>query len=142
MSVESNIASSRRWFEELWNKKNTAIIYELMSPNGVAVGQDMPGVEIRGPKAFEEFFNRLHGAFPDMKIKLEDIFGAGDKVVIRWSATMTHTGDTLGMAASHRPVKVGGISIAQYENGKIIRGWDHWDQLSMMQQISTTAAGA
>ncbi len=142
MSVAENVSASRRWFDELWNKKNTAIIYELMSPNGVAVGQDMPGVEIRGPRAFEEFFNRLHGAFPDMKLKLEDIFGVDDKVVIRWSATMTHTGDTLGMPATHRPVSVGGISIAQFENGKIIRGWDNWDQLAMMQQLSESAAAS
>ena len=142
MSVEENVAASRRWFEELWNKKNTAIIYELMSPNGIATGQDMPGVEIRGPHQFEAFFNRLHGAFPDMKVKLEDIFGMDDKVVIRWSATMTHTGDTLGMPPTHRPVKIGGISIAQFENGKLIRGWDNWDQLAMMQQLSESAAAS
>ena len=140
MSVEENIVLARRWFKEVWNEGKTQTIYDLMDENGIAVGQDQPGVVIRGPREFEMFVNRIRGAFPDQKITLEDAFGADDKVVIRWSAVMTHTGDQLGIPATNKRVKVTGISIAQFENGKIVRGWDNWDQLAMQQQLAATAA--
>ena len=85
-------------------------------------------------------FNRLHGAFPDIKFTVEDTFGADDKVVVRWSANMTHTGDHLGLPATNKRVTITGITIAEIENGKIVRGWDNWDQLAMQQQLAMAAA--
>jgi steroid delta-isomerase-like uncharacterized protein len=142
MSVEENVVLMRRWFKEVWNEGKSQTIYDLMDENGIAVGQDQPGVEIRGPREFEMFVNRIRGAFPDQKITLEDAFGADDKVVIRWSAEMTHTGDQLGFPATNKRVKLTGISIAQFDNGKIVRGWDNWDQLAMQQQLAIAAAAS
>ena len=93
------------------------------------------GKEIRGPKEFEDFVREIRGAFPDIKVTVEDIFGADDKVVMRWSAVMTHTGDALGMPATGRMVRSQGITIARIVDGKIIEGWDSWDQLGMLEQI-------
>jgi steroid delta-isomerase-like uncharacterized protein len=140
MSVEENIALMRRWFEEIWNEGRVQTIYDLMAENAIGIGQDQPGVEIHGPADFVALYNRIHGAFPDIKITVEDAFGAGDKVTVRWSAVMTHTGDHLGIPATKRPVRITGITIAQIEKGKIVRGWDNWDQLALMQQLSTAAA--
>jgi len=140
MSVEENIALVRRWFQEVWNEGRVQSIYDLMAPDAVAVGQGQPGEEIRGPAQFAAFYNRLHGAFPDMKITIEDAFGADNKVVVRWSTTMTHTGNDLGIPATNKRVSVTGISIAYFADGKVVRGWDNWDQLAMMQQLSSAAA--
>jgi steroid delta-isomerase-like uncharacterized protein len=140
MSVEENIALMRRWFKEAWNEGRIETVHELMAENAIGIGQDRPGVEIHGPTEFVGLVNRLRGAFPDIKIIIEDVFGAGDKVTVRWSAAMTHTGDQLGMPATNKKVQVSGISIAQIENGQIIRGWDNWDQLGLMQQLAFGAA--
>jgi predicted ester cyclase len=35
---------------------------------------------------------------------------------------------------------VTGITIAQIQNGKIIRGWDNWDQLALAEQLAATRA--
>jgi steroid delta-isomerase-like uncharacterized protein len=142
MSVEKNILLMRRWFQEVWNEGRVQTIYDLMAENCFATGQDQPGVEIRGPADFVALFNRLHGAFPNIKITIEDAFGADDKVTVRWSAVMTHTGNHLGMLATGKKARVTGITIAQFENGKIVRGWDNWDQLALMQQLSATAAAS
>jgi predicted ester cyclase len=53
---------------------------------------------------------------------------------------MTHTGGQLGFPAKNKRVKITGITIAQIENGKIIRGWDNWHQLALQQQLATAAA--
>jgi steroid delta-isomerase-like uncharacterized protein len=142
MSVEENVALLRRWFKEVWKEGKNRTIYELMDENCIAVGQDQPGVELHGPREFEEFANRLRGAFPDQAIEVEDAFGTGDKVVLRWSGVMTHTGDQLGIPPTNKKVKVTGITIAEIKNGKIIRGWDNWDQLALMQQLGVVAVPA
>ncbi len=142
MSVEENIVLMRRWFKEVWNEGRVQTIYDLMAENGVGVGQDQPGVEIHGPRDFEALSNRLHGAFPDIKVTVEDTFGADDRVVVRWYATMTHTGDHLGIPATNKPVRITGITIARIEKGKIVQGWDNWDQLALMQQLSAAASAS
>jgi steroid delta-isomerase-like uncharacterized protein len=142
VSVEENIVLMRRWFKEVWNEGRVQTIYDLMAENVVAIGQDQPGVEIRRPGDFVALFNRLHGAFPDIKVTVEDTFGADDRVVVRWSAKMTHTGDHLGMPATNKPVRITGITIARIEKGKIVQGWDNWDQLALMQQVSSEAAAS
>jgi steroid delta-isomerase-like uncharacterized protein len=140
MPVAENVALMQRWFREVWNEGRVQTIYDLLSENCIGVGQDQPGVEIHGPADFVALFNRLHGAFPDIKITVDDVIGADDKVVVRWSAAMTHTGDHLGIPATNRQVRITGITIAQIKDGKIIRGWDNWDQLALMQQLSVARA--
>ena len=140
MSVEENVVLMRRWFKEVWNEGRVQTIYDLMDENAIGAGQDEPGKVIHGPRDFVALFNRLHGAFPDIKITVEDTFGADDKVAVRWSADMTHTGDGLGLPATNKRVKITGITIAQIEHGKIVRGWDNWDQLAMQQQLAMAAA--
>jgi steroid delta-isomerase-like uncharacterized protein len=140
MSVEDNISLMRRWFQEVWNEGRVQTIYDLLDEHISGWGQDQPGVEIKKPADFEALYNRIHGAFPNQKMTVEDAFGTGDKVAVRWSSVMTHTGDHLGIPATNKEVRITGITIARIVNGKIVEGWDNWDQLALAQQISNTSA--
>ena len=140
MSVEENIQLMNRWFQEVWNEGRTETVYELFSPDGIARGQNSADGELRGPQEFEGFVRKIHGSFSEMKLKVEDVFGAGDRVVLRWSAVMKHTGDALGLPATGRTVRSRGITIARIVDGKIVEGWDNWDQLGMLEQIGVYSA--
>jgi predicted ester cyclase len=85
-----------------------------------------------------QFVERIRSAFSDIKLSVEDAFGAQNKIVVRWSGTMTHSGDGLGISASGKPVRITGVTIARIIDGRIVEGWDHWDQLGMLQQIALT----
>jgi steroid delta-isomerase-like uncharacterized protein len=135
MSVEENMQIVQRWFKEVWNEGRVETVHELFAADGVARGQRGSTGEIRGPEEFLRFVGEIRGAFPDIKVTVEDILGAGDRVVMRWSAVMTHTGDAMGMPATGRSVRSTGITIARIVNGKIVEGWDNWDQLGMLEQI-------
>jgi len=141
MSVQDNIELLSRWFREVWNEGKTETVHELLSPDAVAIGQAGSAVELRGPKEFVSFVKQIRSAFPDMHVEVEDTFGADDKVVVRWSARMTHRGDALGIPATGKPVRLTGITIARIVNGKIVAGWDNWDQLGMLQQIGAYGQG-
>jgi steroid delta-isomerase-like uncharacterized protein len=108
MSVEENVQLMRRWFKEVWNEGKMQTIHELFAPDGVGNGEHEDGKPLRGPADFVPFAERIRGAFPDIHMVVEDAFGADDKVAVRWSATMTHRGDHLGMPASGKRVRVTG----------------------------------
>ena len=142
MSVEENVALMRRWFNEVWNQRRLDAIAELMAPDAIAAGLGGADEVVRGPAEFRLFAERFQKAFSGIQITVEDAFGSGDKVVVRWSAEMTHTGDDIGIPATGRTVRIRGISLARVENGKLVEGWDNWDQLGLQQQLqASTAAG-
>jgi steroid delta-isomerase-like uncharacterized protein len=135
MPVDENMQLMQRWFQEVWNEGRIQTVYDLLAPEAIARGQRGAEAEIRGPEEFVKFVREIREAFPDLKLIVEDILGAGDKVVVRWSAKMTHRGDALGIAATDKTVRSRGISIARIVSGKIVEGWDNWDQLGMLQQL-------
>jgi len=135
MSVEENVQLMRRWFNEVWNEGRTQTIHDLLASDAIAIGELEDGKELRGPADFVPVVENLRGAFPDINIVVEDVFGAEDRVVLRWSATMTHRGDHLGVPATGKVVRLTGITIARIRDRKIIQGWDNWDQLGMLKQI-------
>ena len=132
---DENIKIVRRWFQEVWNKGQIETVHELLAPGAIARGQSGSNSELRGPDEFAAFVRTIRGAFPDIKVTVEDVFAAGDRVALRWSGTMTHTGDTLGLPATGKTVHSTGITIARIVEGKIVEGWDNWDQLGMLEQI-------
>jgi len=135
MSVEDNIRILNRWFQEVWNEGRLETIHELLSPDAVAIGQAGSGISMRGPEQFARFVQQLRAAFPDIKVSVEDVFGAGDKVALRWTGQMTHLGDALGIPATGKTIHISGITLVRLAHGKIMAGWDNWDQLGMLEQI-------
>ena len=135
MSVDSNVTTMSRFFEEVWNQGRFEIVHQVVAKTWIGTGLGEHGRTIRGPDEYLDFVRRIYGAFSGIKLKVEDAFGSGDKVAVRWSANMMHTGDNLGVPATRRPVAVTGISIVRFEEGKIRESWDSWDQAAMMQQI-------
>ena len=53
---------------------------------------------------------------------------------------MTQTGPFLGIAATGRKATVTGMSIQRIVDGKIVEGWDNWDQLGLLVQIGAVPA--
>jgi predicted ester cyclase len=79
-------------------------------------------------------------AFPDLRIAVEDMFGAGDRYAVRWTAMGTHRGDAthplLGtVKATGRSINVSGVSILQIENGMIVNTWGATNELSTLSQL-------
>ncbi|HYK20964.1 MAG TPA: ester cyclase [Pyrinomonadaceae bacterium] len=73
--------------------------------------------------------------FPDAKVKIEDIFESGDKVVYRWKGTGTHKGDFLGIKATGKTVTVEGMTIARVHNDQIVETWRQFDLIGAMAQL-------
>ena len=134
----------RRWFEQVWNQGRREAIAEMFAPDGIIHDG---GTESRGPEGFYPFFDRINASFSDMRLIVEDTFGEGDKICIRWSCTATHTGNGLGLAPTGRTVSMTGISVIRVLGGKFVEAWQNWDMLGLMEQLqgarsATTYIGA
>src|SRR5262249_27696864 len=92
-----------------------------------------------GLKEFREFAHAIRAGFPDIHITIEQTLSDGDFAVARWSATMTHNGSFLGIAATGRRATVTGTTIARFADGKVVEGWDNWDQLGLLVQIGAVS---
>jgi predicted ester cyclase len=133
--LDDNVALGKRWFEEVWNHKKSESVPELLSADCVMHGISETGGDVHGPAEFLAMHARLLGAFPDMQFALDDCFGAGDKIVVRWTATMRHTGPGLGIEATGAEIKLRGMGIARIAGGKVQETWDNWDRMAMFEQI-------
>ncbi|MFN2385450.1 MAG: ester cyclase [Thermoanaerobaculia bacterium] len=123
---------ARRWFEEVWNTRREETVDELMLPQ--AVGH-MEGADVRGPGDFKAARRELLTAFPDMRVTVEDTVGDGDKVVVRWSAAGTHEGDARGLTPTNSPVRFRGMTWLSIRHGKIVEGWDAWNQGKLVSEL-------
>ena len=132
--AQENSALIRRWFEEVWNKGRMEAIDEMASPDVIGHGQAQHDTDI-GLHEFRNFAVSLRAAFPDMKVVIDQTLEQGDKVVARWTSTMTHKGDFLGFAPTGGKVTITGTTIQRIVDGKVVEGWDNWDQLGLLVQI-------
>ncbi len=133
---EENKTLVKRWFEEVWNQGRSEVIDELFAADGIAHGlSEDDGNPLRGPAGFKIFHAKFRDAFPDIVITVEDMVAEADKVATRCSVRGKHTGDTLGFAATHSDMEIGGISIVRIADGKIVEAWNHFDFLKMYRQL-------
>jgi predicted ester cyclase len=48
---------------------------------------------------------------------------------------MTHTGDGFGVAPTNKTITLCGMSGCRASNGKIVEGWNNWDQVGLARQL-------
>jgi steroid delta-isomerase-like uncharacterized protein len=132
---DDNVGLGRRWFEEVWNQKKRESVAELLAVDCVMHGISENGEDVRGTEGFLALHAKLLSAFPDMRFMLHDCFGAGDKIVVRWTATMRHAGPGLGIEATGAKIELRGMGIARIADGKVQETWDNWDRMAMFEQI-------
>jgi steroid delta-isomerase-like uncharacterized protein len=125
----------RRWFDEVWNKGMVETIDELFPQHAVMWGVGRPEAASQGAGEFKEFHAGLRNACPDAKITLDQVVQEGDTAFARWTATMTHTGEGLGMPATGRRLKICGMSACRVKDGVIVEGWNVWDQIGLTRQL-------
>jgi steroid delta-isomerase-like uncharacterized protein len=131
MSTE-NKALVRRWFDDVWTRGRGDLMEEMLAADSVVHGL---GPDLHGPAGFRPFFVAYRTAFPDVAVRVDDIVAEGDIVAARWTATGTHNGNGLGFSATGKKVRFSGMVFARVRDGKMIEGWNSFDQLGMLQQL-------
>lgn len=135
MSEATNYqALVHRVIEELWNQGRLSVADELYAADYVSHDPAMPNTGT-GPDAVKQIVTTYRTAFPDLRIKIEDVLVDGDKVAFRWTSQGTHLGDLQGIAPTGKTAPSSGITISRFAAGKIAEDWANWDTLGMLRQL-------
>jgi steroid delta-isomerase-like uncharacterized protein len=78
-------------------------------------------------------------AFPNIEITIEDQIAEGDRLATRWTAAMTHTGELGGAHPSGKRVRISGITVERFEDGKVVEAWRCMDTHGLLQQIGVAS---
>jgi len=133
MSAE-NIAVVRRLIDEVWNQRAFDVLDELFAADAIISESGVP-FPIRGPLCAKEGIGVACAAFPDVRVSIEDIIAADDKVVVRWSCHGTHRGEMQGIPPTNRPMTMTGIAIYRFAGGKIVEEWMENNTVGMLRQL-------
>jgi predicted ester cyclase len=129
-----NAAKTRRYYEELWNKRNYDVIADWIAPGFVGHYSSLPE-PVRGPDGFRAFVDDLLAAFPDLTMTVLDTVAQDDKVASRVEVRGTHRGEIQGFAASGLPVTITYLAIERYVDGLCVEEWVNSDDISLSRQI-------
>ena len=114
-------------------------IDEVVEPDAL-IRTPLP-IEATGAELLKEVFARLHRAFPDLHITVEDLIAEGDKVVARDTVTGTHQGEYMGLPPTGKSITYSEIFIARFADGRIAETWGVVDVLSQMRQLGLQMDG-
>ena len=128
---------SRRLLEETFNEGKLDLIDQLVAPDAVNHDPAEPAHlrQLRGPDVLKRTVNMYRAAFPDVRITVDDVITADDKVVLRWHSEGTHRGELEGLAPTGARASATGISIDLWKNGKVVESWTEWDNLGLARQL-------
>lgn len=122
-----------RFTEDLWDQGNLNVVDELLTAN--FVDHDPVQEQASGPEGYKQMVGAFRTAFPDLRVRNEDVIEAGNKLVARWTAHGTHTGQLMQIPPTGKKVSLKGIDIFRIENDKIVERWGEFDALGMLSQL-------
>jgi steroid delta-isomerase-like uncharacterized protein len=137
MAASDLAAASRRLLEESFNDGNVRVIDELVAAEALNHDPALPAQlrDVRGPEALKRVVAMYRAAFPDLRMTVDDVIVADDKVVLRWHSEGTHRGELAGLAPTGARGSVTGISIDRWKDGKIVEAWAEWDNMGLARQL-------
>jgi steroid delta-isomerase-like uncharacterized protein len=141
MTLEANIATYRRWFDEGCGHGNVDLIDELYAPDYVthALGPNLPPTR----DGLKSFVRALREGLPDLQCPIDEVIAEDERVAGRFSLRGTHQGTLLGIPATGKSVVATVMVIARFDAaGKWVEDWAGWDQLGLLRQLGAIPAPA
>jgi predicted ester cyclase len=132
-SAEANVATARRWTEEVYTAKDLAVLDEILDPAAIHHGAAFP--DAVGVDAIKEALAGTFASFPDITLAVDATIADGDLVVVRWSGTGTNDGPWLGMEPTGKTANFTGTNIYRFACGKIVESWSEMDALGVLNQL-------
>ena len=129
MSTETNKAIARRFFEEVYNKRNLAVIDQLLAPDIVN-----HSTGVRGLESVRLVMTSGLAKYPDVRVIFEDFIAEGDKVAIRGTDHFTDP-------SSGKKVSLPWIEIVRIEEGKLAEAWYQSDTIAYADILPAKGSG-
>ena len=150
MSTEDNKALVRRYYKEVLEKRNPALVDQLFASNYVYHYPEMPANLPPGLEGFKEFVTMFLSGFSNLHFTIEDQTVEGDKVVTQLTGHSSNLGamraapevsqdqsephpEVFGTTAETTSIK--GTSTDRIVDGKIVETWANFDLPGAEQEL-------
>jgi len=135
MTIEENKRLVLEHYEAFVERRDADAVRRQLAPD--FRDHEMPPGIPPGPEGALQYGAMLHEAFPDLKVKIEDILAEGDRVAVRARWTGTHRGSFPGMPipGTNRQFSFRGMVFWRIRDGKIVERWATIDRLGLQQQL-------
>jgi steroid delta-isomerase-like uncharacterized protein len=132
MSKEVNLAALGKFADAVQTGKFD-VFQEVVSAENI--DHDPAAGQVQGPEGYRMFFTGLRTAFPDMSVTLETMVADEESIAFAYTLTGTQTGPLMGVAPTGKKIKVRGMQISKFKDGKMVERWGSSDELGMLQQL-------
>jgi predicted ester cyclase len=130
MGLEENKALVRRWLKSI---EQGLPDVKLLAPD--IQNHNIPPGMSGGREGTRAIYEAFHKAFSDWHVNVHDIIAEGDKVAVRGSSSMKHTGEFQGIQGTGKEVTTLFMQVWTVREGKLAEAWEQYDSLSFMQQL-------
>lgn len=132
--TEQQIRDNVQRMFEIFNSDDISGIDEYMTED--TSYRNTSGEVAHGIDEFEQFWSRYNAAFDNLDIDVQEVFVEGNKAVIVYRQTGTHTGEFLGIEPSNNSMNLTGCNIATFDDdGKLVDVYDVIDTLELLRQL-------
>jgi steroid delta-isomerase-like uncharacterized protein len=124
---EKNEALAIRYHQDIFQNGKLEVADEILSPDFVIRNPVLPEELRKGPEGTKKYASAVITAVPDRKLVHHDVLSKGDKVLIRWTNSGTHTGPLFGNPATGKTYVATGFDLFRISNGKIKELWQQYN---------------
>jgi len=118
-----NLAIARLFVEQFLGKGDLSVAETVLAETVQAITGLKPDGPINGREQYKQIFSAFYDAFPPLanaELMIEDLFAAGDRVVVRFRSVQTHAKAFFGVAATHRNITFIETHVMRLRDGKIV----------------------
>jgi predicted ester cyclase len=135
LTVDSEAkAAARRAIDAINDRTLGARAQELLDPSIVRHDLVQLFPDSQGTSGGSDFVAMIIAAMPDLRLNIEDIFGAGDRATVRLRMTGTHTGQPLlGRSATGAKLSAHAVFIYRVQDGLVSEAWQMIDGLAFFR---------
>jgi len=137
---DQNKTLTRRFYEDVFNKKNLSTMDELCAP-GFVDHNPLPG-QAPGIKGVKDSFQMFIQAFPDLTVTIHEMVAEGDLVVTRMTFQGTHKGPMLGAAPTNKQVTFRGLDMVRIKDGRAIEAWHEGNDAEVLLGLGVQVPAA
>jgi steroid delta-isomerase-like uncharacterized protein len=133
-SAQANAALIFESVEAL-NAGDTERLLAVVAPDLVIHFAEM-SEPLHGRETWQQGFEMMKRAFPDLEARIDDVVAAGDRVAVRVSFSGTHAGEFQGIPATGRTVRYVSHEFYRVADGLVAEEWICSDMASLFRQLS------
>ena len=124
---------------EAWHRRDTAGLVQDLSEDSV-VDSPFAGGTTRGRAAIEDLHRSFFQAFPDARLKWDDLLIDGDRVMLIGRLSGTDTGGFMAIPPTGRSFDIPLVTSCTLQNGLIVHERRIYDFTGMLVQVGALKA--